>query len=105
MQTFEVVKTMQNVLHDVSVDDCLNIIWELAASHPETFMEVVNKVAPNAVPVSLVEQVRRLAATFGHAGSSNKIDHIKAYRTLTHAGLHESKEWVETTFPEFRSRW
>ncbi len=35
---------------------------------------------------------------FDNHGSPNKIAAIKLYRTLTGAGLKESKEWVENTY-------
>lgn len=108
-------ETYQQVVDQLSygIDNAKNILVNLATFEPELFLDImINNGKPTRYCVfkedtDLVRHVLNLAkAEFirnGHGSgyNTNKIELIRAHRTLTRASLNESKDWVES-IPEYR---
>lgn len=104
-------QTYQNVVDQLALglDDAKAILICLAKSEPTLFLDIVTTfgrpvhytVTANK-DTDLIRYVLNLAdvnsrrSSNWNSGRINKVELIKAHRTLTGIGLKESKDWVES---------
>lgn len=115
MRNQEIVNALKTVF-DNNLSD--KVVWWLTANHPEVLVEAVQHSTIATTPKSenlkpetpdelkykiqaMMYNVHLIAALDTTYGASSKVRHIKAYRTITGAGLREAKDWVEEHYPEF----
>ena len=103
-------ETYQNVVDQLALglDDAKTILTSLAKFEPTLFLDIVTTLGrPVHYTVvdkdaDLIRYVLNLAGINAqrspnwNSGQINKVELIKAHRTLTSAGLKESKDWVES---------
>lgn len=103
-------ETYQNVVDQLALglDDAKMILTSLAKFEPMLFLDIVTTLGRpvhyTAVDkeADLIRYVLNLADINAqrnsnwNSGRINKVELIKAHRTLTGIGLKESKDWVES---------
>lgn len=104
-------KTYQQVVDQLALglDDAKMILTSLAKFEPMLFLDIVTTLgrpvqyqAATSKEADLIRYVTNLAdinarrSPGWNLGQINKVELIKAHRTLTGAGLKESKDWVES---------